>query len=38
VAAIHDGTAYTITLSAAEGELEANNAVLDGIVGSWSWS
>ena len=38
VAAIHEGTAYTITLSAAEGELEPNNAALDGIIGSWSWS
>lgn len=38
VASIHEGTAFTITLSAAEGELEPNNAVLDDIVSSWSWS
>ena len=38
IAAIHEGTAYTITLSAAEGELEENNPVLDEIAGSWSWS
>lgn len=38
VAAIHEGTAFTITLSAAEGELEDSNPVLDEIVGSWSWS
>lgn len=38
IAAIHEGTAYTITLSAGEGELDENNPVLDEIVGSWSWS
>jgi hypothetical protein len=38
IASIHEGTAYTITLSAGEGDLEANNAVLDDIVSSWSWS
>ena len=38
VAAIHDGTAYTITLSAAENELDAENPTLDEIVSGWSWS
>ena len=38
IASIHEGTAYTITLSAGEGDLESNNAVLDEIVSSWSWS
>lgn len=38
IAAIHEGTAFTVTLSAGEGELEDNNAVLDEIIGSWSWS
>jgi hypothetical protein len=38
IAAIHEGTAYTITLSAGEGDLEENNPVLDDIISSWSWS
>ena len=38
IAAIHEGTAYTITLSAPEGALEEHNAALDEIAGSWSWS
>lgn len=38
VAAIHEGTAYTITLSAGEGELDQNSATLDAIISSWGWS